>query len=307
MLMREKNEKTGSGTLEEGVSEALTLDRLKGYREGLRTLEQASEAVTGLRERVAGLEKRVTELELESLKFLDSDSDGAEEEESALSVTRNVVETKLSRSRQKLGEAEANLSGQVQGVRSLFGTLYQNYRLWQVECEKKKLLAQLDGACPFLAVDQVATHFKVVSDVARLEITAVDAEGVVRQAENLLEAIAKQSEFELPAVSMPISSGAVAEARAPLPGLYGPYLFRGMDERKIQDELGRIRKENPGLDLGGATRRLAELNPELFSTEAEVMAMNAPLDALATGIYEQEKGGNLKLHVPAIGSTHALT
>jgi hypothetical protein len=64
MTMREKNEKTvgGSGTLEEGFSEAGALDRLKGYRSGLKTLQQATEAVAALRERVAGLEKRVSEL-----------------------------------------------------------------------------------------------------------------------------------------------------------------------------------------------------------------------------------------------------
>ena len=33
-------------------------DRLKGYRQALRTLEQATEAVANLRERTAGLEAR---------------------------------------------------------------------------------------------------------------------------------------------------------------------------------------------------------------------------------------------------------
>jgi hypothetical protein len=105
----------------------------------------------------------------------------------------------------------------------------------------------------------------------------------------------------------PIVSGGIAAARAPIPRLYGPYLFRGMEQFEIEAELARIRTEEPGLDLAGATRRLAELNPELFVTEAEMRQMiSEPLDGLATGVYEQGQSGGYKLYVEPIGSTNTI-
>jgi hypothetical protein len=90
----------------------------------------------------------------------------------------------------------------------------------------------------------------------------------------------------------------------PLPRLYGPYLFRGLEQYEIEAELSRIRTSEPGLDMAGATRRLAELHPELLSTEAEVRQMiNKPLERLNTGVYEEQKGGGYKLFVEPIGST----
>lgn len=90
-------------------------DRLKGYREKLELVRRSSEAVAALRERVSGLEKRLSELELESLKF--QDSDGTLEQESGLLMAARVTESKLSRVRQKLSQAEGGLDAQMGAVR----------------------------------------------------------------------------------------------------------------------------------------------------------------------------------------------
>ena len=159
---------------------------------------------------------------------------------------------------------------------------------------------------PILSIEAVVINLRSIVQLSRLEVNAQSVEALVSQAERLLERIAAEVDFVVPP-PMPAASEGVIVARVSEPRLYGPYLFRGMDEREIQTELARIRTENPGLDLAGATRRLSELHPELFSTEEEVMEMNKPLDALKTGIYEQEKGGEYKLFVKPIGSTHELT
>jgi hypothetical protein len=71
-----------------------------------------------------------------------------------------------------------------------------------VEREKKKLLGQMDGYCPVFSVDQVVVHLRVIADLVRLEITAQDAEALVSQPQKLLEAVAGESEFVLPTVSV---------------------------------------------------------------------------------------------------------
>jgi hypothetical protein len=77
-----------------------------------------------------------------------------------------------------------------------------------------------------------------------------------------------------------------------------------MEQFEIEAELKRIRTLDPGLDLAGATRRLAELHPELFVTEAEMLKMiSEPLDGLASGVYQEQKSGGYKLYVEPIGST----
>ena len=180
--------------------------------------------------------------------------------------------------------------------------LFLIFKLHCIEVEKGKLQQQMVMGCPNLSLDQVTLHLKSIAGLRELEITTQEPEGLVRQAESLLEAIKREPEFVVPPATR-TASESVAVARAPEPRLYGPYLFRGMEEREIQTELARIRTENPGMDLAGATRRLSELYPELFSTEAEVAAMNAPLPGLATGVYEEQKGGGYKLFIKPIGST----
>ena len=101
-------------------------DRLKDYRQALRTLEQATEAVASLRERAAGLEARLDELTLEAAALLDSDEI---ERESALTVTRNVIEGKLSRVRERLSQAEATVSSQTQTVKGELARLFLIFKL----------------------------------------------------------------------------------------------------------------------------------------------------------------------------------
>jgi hypothetical protein len=83
---------------DDGKGSRAERDRLKDYRQALRTLEQATEAAASLRERAAGLEARLNELTFEAAALLDSDE---VERESALAITRNVIEGKLSRVREK--------------------------------------------------------------------------------------------------------------------------------------------------------------------------------------------------------------
>jgi hypothetical protein len=100
------------------------------------------------------LEHRANELAAESAGL--GDDDEAFERESKLVTTSGVIQAKLSRTRGKL--AEAALSTQTQSVRSVFGTLYQNLRLYRVEIEKRKLLEQMVSGCPQLSIDQVTLH-----------------------------------------------------------------------------------------------------------------------------------------------------
>jgi hypothetical protein len=299
-MMATPRQKNNTGAHEEGAGEAG--ERLKGHREQLRRLQQATDAVAGLRERVLGLEKRVSELQLESASLLDSD--GQEKRESALITTLGVIEAKASRAREKLGQAEAGLEAQKQAVRGEFSRLFLIFKLWQIEREKQRLLGRMISGAPVLSVEQVVINLRSIVELSRLEVNAQSVEALVGQAERLLEAIQREPEFVVPPATR-TASESVAVSSASEPRLYGPYLFRGMNEREIQTELARIRTENPGMDMAGATRRLSELHPELFSTEAEVTAMNAPLSGLATGIYEERKGGGYKLYVEPIGSTTA--
>jgi hypothetical protein len=78
-------------------------------------LRRSTEAVASLRERVAGLEKRASELQLEAVSLLDID--GQEEQESVLITTQRVVESKLSRAREMLHQAEGGLDAQMQAAR----------------------------------------------------------------------------------------------------------------------------------------------------------------------------------------------
>jgi hypothetical protein len=90
--------------------------------------------------------------------------------------------------------------------------------------------------------------------------------------------------------------------------LYGPYLFRGLEQYEIEAELSRIRTSEPGLDMAGATRRLAELHPELFSTEAEVRQMiNEPLEGLSSGVYEEQKSGGFRKIETAVSQAREMT
>jgi hypothetical protein len=224
------------------------------------------------------------------------DTHGQEEQESALVTTLGVIEAKLSRARGKLGEAEGVVSRQVQSVRSVFGTLYQNYRLWHVEREKKKLLGQLDGTCPFLAVDQVTIHLRVIADLARLELAAVDAPGVIRQAETLLSAIAEEREFILPAVNVVAAPGeAGSTGTAVAENWSGPWDDGTVD---IQGEIKALQAEDPAMKLPAMHERLRATFPRLYQSSAEVAAMNAPLPGLATGVYEARKSGEYELVEP---------
>jgi hypothetical protein len=278
-------------------------DRLKDYRQALRTLEQAGEAVTSLRERVSGLEKRASELQLEAASLLDVD--GAEEQESALVTTQRVVEAKLSRAREQLRQAEGGLNAHMEAVRGEFSRLHLIFRLHCIEVEKRKLLEQMVPGAPILSIEAVVINLRSIAELSRLEVNAQSVEGLVPQAERLLEAIQREPEFVVP-VTRTASEG-VAVAKAPEPRLYGPYLFRVMEEWEILTELARIRTENPGMDLAGATRHLAELHPELFVTEGEMRKMiSEPLDGLSTGVYEHEQGGGYKLCAAPIGSTHEV-
>jgi hypothetical protein len=271
-----------------------------GYREALSKLQRALSAVNGLRERCAELEVRLNELTLETADLLDSDE---VERESALVTTSGVIEAKLSRAREKLFQAEGTQSAQLEGVRGEFSRLHLIYKLWRVSQEKERLSVQMVTGCPNISLEQVCLHLKTIAGLRELEMTAGEPGGLILQAERLLEAIQREPEFVVPPASGNASES-VAVTREPVAErLYGPHLFRGMDEREIQSELSRIRTANPGLDLAGATRRLAEAHPELFSTEAEVAAMNAPLDALKSGVYEEQKSGSYKLYVQPIGST----
>jgi hypothetical protein len=99
-----------------------------------------------------------------------------EAQESALVTTLGVIEAKLNRARAKLAEAEGVVSAQLQSVRSQFNSLFQVFRLWHIEREKKKLLGQMDGYCRVFSVDQVVVHSRVIVDLVPLEITAQDAE-----------------------------------------------------------------------------------------------------------------------------------
>ena len=66
-----------------------------------------------------------------------------------------------------------------------------------------------------------------------------------------------------------------------------------MTEREIQDEMVRIRTADPSLDLASANEKFAELHPELFITEAELVAQNKSLIQPETGVWK----------APMIGST----
>jgi hypothetical protein len=266
----------------------------------LRTLAQASEAVSALRARVTALETKATELALESASLLDVD--GQEEQESALVTTQRVVEAKLSRARERLSQAEGGLEARTQAVRGEFGRLHLIYRLWRVEGEKKKLLAHMVDGCPVLSIDQVTLHLKSIAGLRELEITASDALGLVRQCERLLEAVAGESGFELPPVSAaPASSVAVA---APAQDWSGPWdpLDGTIDvQKEIRDLL------QAGYTLQNYHEELRRRHPGLYKTREQVSAIaSTSLPQLATGIYEQEKGGKYRLYVPAVGSTSTI-
>jgi hypothetical protein len=296
-MMATTRQKNNTGAHEEGAGEAG--ERLKEYREQLRRLQQATEAVTSLRERAVSLEARLKELSVEAAGLLDGDE---VERESALITTLGVIEAKLSRARQRLSQAEAGLEAQKQAVRGEFSRLFLIFKLHRVEVEKRRLQGQMVAGCSNLSLEQVCLHLKTIASLQQLEITAQDVAGLLGQAEKLLGAVAADSDFNVPPA---MSSASEKVARAPLPErLYGPYLFRGMDEREIAAELSWIRTSEPGMDMAGATRRLAETHPELFSTEAEVRQMiNEPLEGLNTGVYEEQKGGGYKLFVEPIGPT----
>lgn len=262
--------------LEEGGSKPEIGDRVHGYREQLKALQRASEAVRGLRERTVGLDARVHELTLEAAALSNSDEI---ERESALTLTRNVIESKLCRAREKLHQAEGGLSAQLEAVRSEFSRLHLIFRLHRISVEKRLLLEKMVPGSPILSVEQVVVNFKSITELFHLEVNAQSVEALVPQAERLLERVAAEADFVVPPAT-PSASEGIAVARASEPRLYGPYLFRGMEQFEIEAQLKRIRTLDPGLDLAGATRRLAELHPELFSTEAEVAAMNAPLPGL---------------------------
>jgi hypothetical protein len=156
---------------------------------------------------------------------------------------------------------------------------------------------------PILSIEQVVINLRSIGELSRLEVNAQSVEALIPQAERLLERIAAEMDFVVPPVR-PTASEGVAVARASEPRLYGPYLFRKMEQFEIEAEMKRIRTENPGLNLAGATWRLAELHPELFVAEAEMRKMiSEPLSGLLTGVHEKEKGGDYKLYVEPIGST----
>jgi hypothetical protein len=293
MATREKNK--------EGFSGAGESERLSGYREALKTLERASEAVVALRERVAALDTRVNELTLEATSLLDSD--GALEQESALLTTSRVVEAKLSRAREKLHQAEGSLSTQQAGLKGEFGRLFLIFKLWRVEIEKQKLSAEMVSGCPVLSIEQVCLHLKTIASLQQLEITAGDVPGLVSQAEKLLGAVAADPGFVLPCASVgsapAVSSAAVAETE--WTGPWDP----GDGTIDIRAEINKLVVEEPSLTLATLHPRLRAKFPHLYKRREEVVAMNAPLPALATGIYEEQKSGGYKLYVEPLGSTRA--
>ena len=71
--------------------------KLSGYREALKTLQNAMEAARTLAEKTAGLEQRLSELQSEYASLLDTDdSVDSLKKESALSSTIRVLEAKRS-------------------------------------------------------------------------------------------------------------------------------------------------------------------------------------------------------------------
>jgi hypothetical protein len=181
-------------------------------------VRRSSETVASLRERVSGLEARLNELTLETAALLDSDE---LERESALVTTSGVIEAKLSRAREKLFQAEGALSAQLAGVKGEFGRLHLIFKLWRVEIEKRKLSAEMVSGCPNLSLEHVCLHLKVIAGLRELEITAQEPEGLVRQAEGLLEAIQRESEFVVPPAS---GSASESVAAAPAPESWcGPW------------------------------------------------------------------------------------
>jgi uncharacterized protein YicC (UPF0701 family) len=161
-------------------------DQLKDYRQVLRSLEQATEAVASLRERAAGLEARLDELTLEAAALLDSDE---VERESALTVTRNVIEGKLSRVRERLSQAEATVSSQTQTVKGELARLFLIFKLHRIELEKAALVGRMISGAPVLSVEQVVINLRSIVELSRLDVTAQSVEALVPQAERLLEAV----------------------------------------------------------------------------------------------------------------------
>jgi hypothetical protein len=161
----------------------------------LRSLEQATEAVASLRERAAGLEARLDELTLEAAALLDSDE---VERESALTVTRNVIEGKLSRVRERLSQAEATVSSQTQTVKGELARLFLIFKLHRIELEKAALVGRMISGAPVLSVEQVVINLRSIVELSRLDVTAQSVEALVPQAERLLEAVQGESGFVVP-------------------------------------------------------------------------------------------------------------
>ena len=110
--------------------------------------------------------------------------------------------------------------------------LFLIFKLHCIEVEKGKLQQQMVMGCPNLSLDQVTLHLKSIAGLRELEITTQEPEGLVRQAESLLEAIKREPEFVVPPATR-TASESVAVSSEPKPRLYGPYLFRG-DHRIVQ-------------------------------------------------------------------------
>jgi hypothetical protein len=208
-MMATTRQKNNTGAHEEGAGDAG--QRLKEYREQLRRLQQATEAVASLRERAVSLEARLNELTLEAAGLLDSDE---VERQSALRMTRNVIEGKLSRVRERLSQTEATVNSQTQTVKGELGRLFLIFKLHRIELEKAELVGRMISGAPVLSVEQVVINLRSIVELSRLEVTAQSVEALVPQAERLLEAVQGESGFVVPPA---MSSENVAVARVPLP------------------------------------------------------------------------------------------
>jgi hypothetical protein len=287
MSARKKDGGDGAETLEEGASGARENGRLKYYRESLKRLQGLSGDAQRLSERGVELESRLVELRLEAAGLLDSDE---LEKELALNTTIRVMEAKLAHAREKVAQAESELNGETQSVRSQFNALFQVYRLWCISGEKAKLLALMDGACPDLALDAVVIHLKAVSDLMGLEMPwDGDLANLILRAEKLLARVGSEPEFVMPEGSVALAEGGVVAAAA-VEGVPWPWDSGG---GSLQAAIQELLREEPNLNLPTLYERLRSRRPEFFKSAKEVADLNKALPSLATGVYEQQKSGEL--------------
>jgi hypothetical protein len=267
------------------------IDPLTTYRDSLVSLKTAVEKAAALHEVEQRLLAESSRTQLDRERCL-SEAAQADEPDvellSRLSAKGEVYTRKLSDIGGRIRDAEAELSSLLSAACSQFAVLWRSFLQWSIEAEKSRLLEQMIPGCDTLSLERVALFGKAVVGARALEVVGSDAPSVTAAATRLLEAL--PANFAPPPYPTPVADGAPPAK----PRLYGPYLFKGMTQLEIEAELLRIRKADASLDLAASYQKLAEVHPELFLTEAQVLAQNQSLIQPQTGIWKAPMIGDTK-------------